>query len=150
MCHGAPILNTLIPPLIHAGAPWPAELTYAEGVDYLLGRLTAWRDAAGPQSSQSTARRIFWVATNPSPLLPFMSECPPRDFRFPHVIASYNAAARTVAARHRVSYIDTHRIALPLLDYSWDGNHYLKPVGSEVARAVAAALVHKVEDRGAS
>ena len=125
---------------LSAGLPWPAETAYAEGVHYMLSRLAAWRDA-GRRELAGPARRVFWVATNPSPLTPYHRMCPPRDFRFPNVIAGYNAAARAVAARHRVHYIDTQRIALPLLELSWDGIHYLEPVGTEIARAVAAALV---------
>ena len=143
--------------LVPDGVPWPAPV-YASHVELLLRQLIRWRDAgtgwpgtdvatdAGKNAmlrSRRTGRvgrRLFWIATNPSPFLRDMAVCPPHDFRFPHVIEQYNDVARVVTERLHVRYIDTHRIAAQLPELTFDGAHYAEPVGREMARDVLRVL----------
>ena len=50
--------------------------------------------------------------------------CPPTDWRFPHVLAAYNAAVRRIAISLNVSYLDLWQSSLDVLELSEDGTHY--------------------------
>ena len=90
-----------------------------------------------------------WMGISPSPLvmkggrrktqgaslMTTQIQCPPREWRLPHLIRRLNLAAHAAAEFRGLDYIDIWPIALPLLDTSFDGNHYQAPVGPAVANA---------------
>lgn len=124
-------------------SPYSAS-RYANLVAATLAPLVAYRKAHGVP--------VAWVSMNPSPLAIAASrrqgtyaktlmqhrmiECPPREWRMPHVTHAFNEAAREEVARAGVDYLDLEPIALDLLDLSFDSIHYQDPVGTALARAV--------------
>ena len=130
--------------------------SYASEVEPLVAHLANW--------SRATGVPVGWLSTNPAPVnaggpyfatgrasLYNMATCPPRDYRFPHVLHGYNQAAKRAAASHGLPYLDLWDIALPLHDVSVDGAHYVyggTPVGKpQAVRSLAwllAALAGRV------
>jgi hypothetical protein len=56
-----------------------------------------------------------------------MLECPPTDWRFPHLIREYNRIAIQEIQRisnGSISVLDTWSIAFPLFDLSFDSAYY--------------------------
>jgi len=90
-----------------------------------------------------------WMAISPSPLVmkkgrrktqgaSLMStqiQCPPHEWRLPHLIHRLNVVAVAAAKARALDFIDIWPIALPLLDLSFDGNHYQAPMGPALANA---------------
>ena len=78
-----------------------------------------------------------WMGISPSPLvmkggrrktqgaslMTTQIQCPPREWRLPHLIHCLNLAAHAAAEHRGLDYIDIWPIALPLLDTSFDGNY---------------------------
>ena len=78
-----------------------------------------------------------WMGISPSPLvmkggrrytqgaslMTTQVQCPPREWRLPHLIHRLNLAAHAAAEHRGLDYIDIWPIALPLLDTSFDGNY---------------------------
>ncbi len=116
--------------------PWlPAH--YGQKVERLLRHLVALR---GPRPGGA---RLTWVSNGPHSVNTRMEACPPAEWRMPHVLAAYNAEARAAVARAgrgAVGYLDTHRIAFPLLDASFDGSHFHGPVGEALTSALGHCL----------
>ena len=87
-------------------------------------------------------RSLTWVSTNPHPLGRAQRTCPATDWRFPHLIASFNHIAHAEVLRSPgIGWLDTYAIAFPLSDLSFDGAHYQGPVGIALAHALAHHLL---------
>ena len=65
---------------------------------------------------------------------------PPKEWRNEVFIKAYNEVAVDVAQRLDVPVIDVFNVASTLSDLSWDGHHYILPVGREIARVVLHIL----------
>jgi hypothetical protein len=114
--------------------PWRFQ-HYRKSIDRFFARLLALHD-------RHPNVTITWVSTNPHPFNRRMAQCPAQEWRFPHVIAAYNAAARAAAGRTGgvIGYLDAFRVALPLLDLSFDDAHYQGPVGAAIGRVFGHCL----------
>jgi hypothetical protein len=122
--------------------PWLPE-QYGQEVERLLERLVALRD------KRPGGMRIAWVSCGAHSINARMEACPPIEWRMPHVLASYNAAARAAVARvgrGTVGYFDTHRISSPVLDTSFDGSHFHGPVAEALTRALGHCLAGGIAD----
>jgi len=66
-----------------------------------------------------------------------MLRCPIADRRLPHIIASFNDAARLESQRAGATFfLDTWPVVFPLFDLSFDGQHYQHPTGRQLARGL--------------
>jgi len=122
--------------------PWLPE-QYGREVERLLERLVALRDR------RPGGLQLAWVSCRPHSINRRMEACPPIEWRMPHVIAAYNAAARAAVARvgrGAVGYLDTHSISSPVLDTSFDGSHFHGPVGEALPRALGHCLAGNFTD----
>jgi hypothetical protein len=84
---------------------------------------------------------VFWMDTNPLPQHPYTRTCPPKDFRFPHVIAYYNEiASMSLRMYPRLKLIPSFDMVFQLWDVTYDGAHYSGPVGMALAKLMASAI----------
>jgi len=89
--------------------------------------------------------QFFFLGTNYHSFSPGMKSCPATDFRFPHIIDSYNDEAREVfSANNMVGFIDTAKIIRPLFDLSFDCAHYQGAVGVALANLVGNCFYNNV------
>jgi hypothetical protein len=111
-----------------SGAPW-SYLKYRESVESLFGTLSA------------LPAQVYWTDTNPLPPHWYTRSCPPKDWRFPHVVAYYNdIAALSLRMFPRLKSIRLFDIAFQLWDATYDGGHYNAPVGPASAQYIMTAL----------
>ena len=97
---------------LHGHGPWSEE-KYNNELQKLFSEIYRWR-------GNKQDRRVFFVATNPSPLRGDMiNRCPPGDWRFSFILEAYNNKAKELANNFNVSFIDVHRTASQLLDFSF-------------------------------
>ena len=132
---------------------------YAQAV--LMRQIAALKDL----NARWPDLRVAWLATNPYPINVGgagymrhpaqhydMSRCPPKERRFPHLLAAYNNEARRICAAHGVSFLDTWDITLPLFDISADGAHFAlrhSPIAkAQATRILAWALGTQSPSRG--
>jgi len=77
---------------------------------------------------------FYFLSTNYHSFSPGMKSCPATDFRFPHIIDSYNDETREVFSANNIAgFIDTTRVIRPLCDLSFDSAHYQGTVGVALA-----------------
>ncbi len=101
-------------------------------------------------ASHSEVQHVTWVSINPHPITSILQQCPPVDWRFPHIIAGYNEIAyQMVESSHgQLDYLDLFSIAFHLFDDSFDGAHYQGAVGKALAKRVEAHVLEWHSGRG--
>ena len=131
----------------HHTPPVPWSLyTYAKQVD----RTLRWLSDFGRRNDVP----VGWLSTQPYPLHRSDRQVACDDgvngrtgqmvYQPPHRVAPLNDVARALAEAHCVDYVDSWRIALDLLELSFDGAHHDDPVGGAVAELVAAWAVRSL------
>ena len=89
--------------------------------------------------------QFYFLSTNYHSFSPGMKTCPATDFRFPHIIDSYNDEAREVFSANNIArFIDTTRVIRPLFDLSFDCAHYQGAVGVALANLVGNCFYNNV------
>ena len=66
--------------------------------------------------------------------------CPPTHWIMPHIARALNVAAQKAAATAGVAVLDTWHMILPLMDTSFDGQHYGAPAVTPVTWLIQAWL----------
>ena len=125
------------------GSPWPVT-KYSQKVGAIMEQLAARRQTRGTHVgwlsnmpySLNAGEGPYFNGGHPRDSLMMSREnrasrkrnslvnCPPTDWRFPHVLEAYNQAAARAAERYSVDFIDVWSIAFPLLELTYDGIHY--------------------------
>jgi len=88
--------------------------------------------------------RIVWMSTNPHPKPHVeLKACPPKDWRFPHVLRDYNKKSNAIMARHGVAVFNTFDTLMDVFDESYDGAHY----GPKITRALRWPLAKLLNNK---
>ena len=120
-----------------AKVPWPRS-KYQESISQFSKRLSELK-------FMFPELQLYFLSTNYHSFSSGMKCCPATDFRFPHIIDSYNDEARKVfTADGAVGYIDTARVIGPLFDLSFDCAHYQGAVGVALANLIGNCFYHNV------
>ena len=120
-----------------AKTPWPRS-KYRESIIQFSKRLSELK-LIFPDV------QFYFLSTNYHSFSPGMKTCPATDFRFPHIIDSYNDEAREIfTADNTVGFIDTTRVIRPLFDLSFDCAHYQGAVGVALANLVGNCFYNNV------
>ena len=74
--------------------------------------------------------------------------CPPTHWIMPHIARALNAAAQKAAAAAGVAVLDTWHMILPLIDTSFDGQHYGTPAVTPVTWMIKTWLQQQGPEAG--
>lgn len=101
-----------------ATQPWTFQ-KYRDALEIMFGQLSQYPEGA----------LVFWLSTSPLPYLPTTTACPPKEWRFPHIVRHYNRIAELMLQRFpRLVYINIFDMIFHLFDASYDSAHYQHPI----------------------
>ena len=131
----------------------------------IAGGMMDWLSSIGAKLGVPVA----WMATQPFPLnrgghghvsdqrpaqarSSNLANCPPTDWRYPHVLRAYNQGAQAAACERNLTFIDLWTAASHVSELSFDGMHYATgPLGDLHAALIADWVTAPSDaDRGCS
>ncbi|GFH50019.1 hypothetical protein CTEN210_06498 [Chaetoceros tenuissimus] len=132
--------NTVIVALGQWTAGWPTGLPtllpqYKEDMLKVVGNIQTYV----PSVQHIILRSVHYI-----PIGDMVGQCPPTDWRSPHVIDLYNKVLREVAEESNVQYIDTNFIISPLWDSPKDWCHYENEAGASEALYILQNVIDQI------